>query len=263
MNEMLTRNLFRDLVLKDVDEKLLLPLYVASNRLLVATQSASSSSSNDERFEKALNKISSLVESAMNEYVRIEREKLSHDITQLVSKFRVQDEIPKFRGTSALKGHNRVVVATQLGEKVKTRLESSLEIVSDCGETEIRSAILHECVSVTETYVTRLFARIRAPIFNGSYKEKLVLSLANDVREVNVLLTTQASLIFDDIDEESSEIENLESVMWARLSKLDRLISQHVENVSRWILERFVKSSVLVPTFESAYVVFERGAREF
>jgi len=169
MNEMLTRNLFRDLVLKDVDEKLLLPLYVASNRLLVATQSASSSSSNDERFEKALNKISSLVESAMNEYVRIEREKLSHDITQLVSKFRVQDEIPKFRGTSALKGHNRVVVATQLGEKVKTRLESSLEIVSHCGETEIRSAILHECVSVTETYVTRLFARIRAPIFNGSY----------------------------------------------------------------------------------------------
>ena len=164
-----TRNLFRDLVLKDVDEKLLLPLYVASNRLLVATQSASSSSSNDERFEKALNKISSLVESAMNEYVRIEREKLSHDITQLVSKFRVQDEIPKFRGTSALKGHNRVVVATQLGEKVKTRLESSLEIVSHCGETEIRSAILHECVSVTETYVTRLFARIRAPIFNGSY----------------------------------------------------------------------------------------------
>ena len=156
-------------VLKDVDEKLLLPLYVASNRLLVATQSASSSSSNDERFEKALNKISSLVESAMNEYVRIEREKLSHDITQLVSKFRLQDEIPKFRGTSALKGHNRVVVATQLGEKVKTRLESSLEIVSDCGETEIRSAILHECVSVAETYVTRLFARIRAPIFNGSY----------------------------------------------------------------------------------------------
>ena len=94
------------------------------------------------------------------------------------------------------------------------------------------------------------------------YKEKLVLSLANDVREVNVLLTTQASLIFEDIDEENSEIENLESVMWARLSKLDRLISQHVENVSRWILERFVKSSVLVPTFESAYVVFEREVRE-
>ena len=90
-----------------------------------------------------------------------------------------------------------------------------------------------------------------------------MLSLANDVREVNVLLTTQASLIFEDIDEENSEIENLESVMWARLSKLDRLISQHVENVSRWILERFVKSSVLVPTFESAYVVFERGAREY
>ena len=101
-----------------------------------------------------------------------------------------------------------MVVATRLGEKVKKCLESSLELVSQC-ETEMRSAILHECVSVMETYVTRLFARIRAPIFNGTYKEKLILSLANDVREIHVLLTTEASLIFDDIDEENSEIENL------------------------------------------------------
>ena len=31
------------------------------------------------------------------------------------------------------------------------------------------------------------------------------------------------------------------------------MISQHVENISRWIVERFVKSSVIVPTFEVAY----------
>ena len=250
--EMYAQKLFRDLMLKEKDE--ILRVYVSSNQLLVATQSASSSSSSssNETFEKALDKISSLVECTMNQYVRNERENLSRNVIEFVSTFRVQDEIPKFRGTSALKGHNRVVVATRLGEKVKKCLESSLELVSQC-ETEMRSAILHECVSVMETYVTRLFARIRAPIFNGTYKEKLILSLANDVREIHVLLTTEASLIFDDIDEENSEIENLESVSWLRLSKLDRLISQHVENISRWIVERFVKSSVIVPTFEFAY----------
>jgi hypothetical protein len=248
IREMHSQKFFRENC-DSIKEEQILPLYVSSNRLLLRAQSATTTE------ENILNKISSLVENIMNRYVRKERELLSSDITQIVRTFRVEDKTPKFRGTSAVKGHNRVVVATRLGHDVKKRLESSLERVSHC-ETEMRSAILHECVSVAETYVTRLFSRFRAPIFNGSYDTKLVLSLANDVREVQLVLTSQTSTIFYDtnIDQENDEIENLESVSWARLSKLDRLISQHVENLGRWILERFVKSKVIVPTIESAYL---------